>query len=98
MRALQSPARDPVEVDQRAEEFLGRFDREPVTRELRRTWLASLARPRAWDKFLPHYRDDAADETQRCHSFAARIDLQRTDQLVPAVARQWLVPRSLPAC
>jgi soluble lytic murein transglycosylase len=97
-RALRGSQDALADIDQRAEVFLSRFNREPVTREVRRAWLTSLAERREWDKFLTHYQQAAADATLRCHSFTARIDLQRTAQLEPEVIRHWLTPRSVPAC
>jgi soluble lytic murein transglycosylase len=87
-----------AEADRSAETFLLRYTREPVARPVRRAWLSSLAQRREWETFLAQYQDESADETLRCHSFTARIELQRTAQLQEAVTRQWLIPRSTPAC
>jgi soluble lytic murein transglycosylase len=96
--AMNATAIEAAEADRNAEVFLLRFNREPVTRELRRAWLANLVQRREWDKFLSQYHEELADETQRCNSFTARIELQRTAQLEAAVTRQWLTPRNTPAC
>jgi soluble lytic murein transglycosylase len=85
-------------VDQRAETFITYYDREPIGRDLRRTWLASLAQRKLWPTFLQHYRDDVADDSLRCQSFTARIETGRTDDLTLDIARQWLTPASLPDC
>jgi soluble lytic murein transglycosylase len=103
-RAVRSATdSDDADVDRRAEVFLSRFQREPVTREVRRAWLASLVQRREWDLFLSQYQDASADETLRCHSFTARIESlhqqgQRSAQLEDAVTRQWLTPRDVTAC
>ncbi len=97
-RALRRPAADFADLDRRAEVFLNRFTREPVTREVRRAWLSSLAQRRDWERFLANYQEGSADETLRCQSFTARIELQRTAELIPEVAKQWLTPRAVPAC
>ena len=39
-----------------------------------------------------------ADDALECQSFAARIELDRTGDLAPLIARRWLTPRSLPDC
>ncbi|HEY5808091.1 MAG TPA: transglycosylase SLT domain-containing protein [Povalibacter sp.] len=96
-RALDNAG--PMEsVDQRAATFLSYYDREPVSRELRRVWLESLAERRQWDLFLQHYRDASASDALRCQSFTGRIALDRTENLGNDIAAQWLTPLSLPEC
>ena len=85
-------------VDQRAATFLAYYEREPVGRDLRRVWLASLAERQQWDMFLQNYRDAIADDSLRCQSLSARLQLGRTDGLATDVTKQWLTPRSLPDC
>jgi soluble lytic murein transglycosylase len=85
-------------VDQRAATFLSLHERDAVGRDLRRVWLASLAERGRWDTFLDYYKDDVADDALRCQSFLARIATTRTSDLAPAVAKQWLTPRSLQPC
>ncbi|MBL8267573.1 MAG: hypothetical protein JNL55_14360, partial [Steroidobacter sp.] len=85
-------------ADKRAETFLATYEREPVGRELRAAWLSSLALRQQWQPFLQHYRDEAAGDSLRCHSFTARIASGRTENLSLDVARQWLTPSSLPDC
>jgi len=96
--AVRNAGITAADADRTAETFLLRFTREPVAREVRRAWMASLAQRSEWEKFLSQYQDESADETLRCHSFTARIQLQRTAQLQEAVVRQWLTPRGVPAC
>lgn len=97
-RALTDATGAPASVDQRAETFITYYEREPVGRDLRRVWLASLAQRQQWDTFLSHYRDGVADDSLRCQSFTARIQLDRTADLAPDVAKQWLTAKSLPDC
>jgi len=97
-RALSEATGGLSEADQRAEQFLAYYDREPVARDLRNTWLASLARREQWETFLEHYRDEQANDSLRCHSFTARIALGRTEDLTLDIAAQWLTPNSLPDC
>ena len=61
-------------------------------------WLTSLAERSSGRQFLEQYRDDLADDSLRCQSFTARIELDRTTDLAPLIATHWLTPRSLPDC
>jgi soluble lytic murein transglycosylase len=97
-RALANAGDSLTAADERASTFVTYYDREPVGRDLRQTWLANLAKRRQWSTFLTHYRDDVADSTLRCHSFTARIELGRTEGLADDIAAQWLTPKSLPPC
>lgn len=85
-------------ADQRAETFLSYYEHDPVGRDMRAAWLTSLAQRQQWPTFLQHYRDESADDSLRCHSFTARVELERTEELSLDVARQWLTPSSLPDC
>lgn len=97
-RALADAGDALGSVDQRALTFITYYESEPVGRNLRRVWLASLAERGHWAEFLAQYRDALADDALECQSFAARIALERTADLAPAIARRWLTPRSLPDC
>lgn len=97
-RALNDATGELGTVDQRAETFLAYYEREPVARDLRNVWLASLARRKQWQAFLKHYRDESASDSLRCHSFTARIEVGQTEDLSLDIARQWLTPHSLPDC
>lgn len=97
-RALADAGADLGSVDQRAQTFITYYENEPVGRGLRRVWLTSLAERGHWEQFLEQYRDDLADDALECQSFTARIELDRTADLAPLVARRWLTPRSLPDC
>src|SRR5262249_50378439 len=59
-RALASGNSELASVDQRAATFLTYYERDPVARDLRRVWLASLAERQQWDMFLQNYRDAIA--------------------------------------
>jgi soluble lytic murein transglycosylase len=93
---LDAPTLDTV--DERIETFLSSHGTEPVTRELRHAWLSSLAERRQWARFLAHYIDRSADDSLRCQSFTARIELARTDGLPGEIEKQWLTPQSLQEC
>jgi soluble lytic murein transglycosylase len=85
-------------VDERVGQFLTQHGNEPVTRELRAAWLKSLASRGLWSQFLAHYADASADDALRCHSFTARLALERHDGLVEDIAKHWLTPRSVREC
>jgi soluble lytic murein transglycosylase len=85
-------------IDQRAQTFITSVERDPVGRDLRRVWLASLAERGRWATFIEHYRPETTDDALRCQSFRARIELGRTEGLAAEIAKQWLTPRSLPDC
>jgi soluble lytic murein transglycosylase len=97
-RALADAGEELGSVDQRAQTFITYYANEPVGRNLRRVWLTSLAERSHWTPFLDQYRDDLADDALECQSFTARIELARTADLAPLIARRWLTPRSLPDC
>jgi soluble lytic murein transglycosylase len=102
-RALLGTSESPEAIDQRIETFLAYYNREPVTRELRRAWLTSLADRALWTSYLKHYRDTSTDDAQRCQSFVARIALVKpedppSEDLTADIAKQWLTPQSLPEC
>lgn len=97
-RALNSAGAELSSADQRAETFLAYYDRDPIGRDLRRSWLASLASRGLWETYLLQYRDELADDALRCNSFTARIALNRTDNLVAEIQKQWLTPLSIPEC
>jgi len=82
------------------EAFLATHGNAPVARSLRRSWLMSLARRKAWEPYLAAYREDVDDTVAaRCNTLAARVALGRTEGLAEIVAETYLSPRSLPpAC
>ncbi|HEY4215027.1 MAG TPA: transglycosylase SLT domain-containing protein [Steroidobacteraceae bacterium] len=97
-QALSAPGDVPPGLDEHAADFVAAHAQQPVSRNVRRAWLDSLARRSKWDTFMLAYRDAGAAEATRCQSFTARIELGRTDGLGVEVAKQWLTPHSLPEC
>jgi soluble lytic murein transglycosylase len=97
-QAFTTGSADLDQVDKRAGEFLAQYGQQPVTRNLRRAWLDSLAHRTQWNQFLAVYRDAGASEATRCQSFVARIELGKTEGLAPEISKQWLTPHSLPEC
>ena len=96
--AFASAGPDLTPADERAQTFIAYYDGEPVGRDLRRTWLANLADRSLWQTYLEHYRPELADEKAQCHSFTARIVLNRTEGLADDIRARWLTPKSLPQC
>jgi soluble lytic murein transglycosylase len=91
-----TPGKGPP-IDEAIAAFLAREGDRPVTSDLRREWLGSLAERRAWSRYLEHYQPDRdVSVTLRCHSYTARIALARTEGLADQVAATWLTPASLP--
>jgi soluble lytic murein transglycosylase len=88
----------PATLDDQIGAFVRARDGEPVTQDLRRAWLASLAARARWQLFLTFFRDESDSLALRCQAFSARIELQRTEALAADVAKAWLTPRSLPEC
>jgi soluble lytic murein transglycosylase len=71
----------------------------PVSRDLRRAWLLSLADRSAWTLFLANYSDSGSDTTLRCDAVAARIASAKTDTLWSSASELWLSgDKSPPAC
>lgn len=97
-RALTEKPDSFDSLDQRAATFLTYYDAEPVSRELRRTWLSSLAEREQWPLFLEYYRESAANDALRCQNLTARIATGRTENLEEDIAARWLTPQSLPEC
>ena len=87
-----------AQADKRAADFIAANGQQPVTRNLRRAWLDSLARREQWNQFLAAYRDAGASEASHCESFTARIELQKTEGLAVEIGKVWLTPHSLPEC
>jgi len=85
-------------TDRAIEEFLTTHGTAPVARELRRTWYASLAKRRQWERYLANYRE-VDDPALRCHALTARLALQRLEGLQAAALAMWIgAADSLPAC
>lgn len=84
--------------DYRVETFLATHKRLPITQDIRRRWLAELARKQRWAKYLEIYRPDG-NLTRRCHAFTARIATGKTRGLADEILPLWMVGESQPdAC
>lgn len=85
------------QTDLRAAEFLARRGGELAANGVRQAWLTSLARRRAWERFLAQYVEaDAGNPVLRCQALAARIRLSRTEGVAQQAADAWLTPKSAP--
>jgi soluble lytic murein transglycosylase len=84
-------------LEKRVHEFLERNDDEPVTRELRRTWLAYLGERKVWAKFLAEAPPAPTDIALRCHALAARLAQPQPEGLREEALALWLTHRERPA-
>lgn len=90
-------APNPETADLRIVQFLKDNGEQPAGRALRRAWLPELARRQSWSLFYANYADAGADATLRCNLLQARIALNQTKDLAPAIVEQWLSGRDAPA-
>jgi len=80
-------------LDTAIDVFLQAHAGQPVTRSLRRDWLASLAQRRRWDWFLPRSAD-VADAPLACDRLEGRLASGDTEGLGAAVLARWSLPQS----
>ncbi len=83
-------------LDDTIDVFLRSHAGQPVTRALRREWLASLAERRRWPVFLPR-SVDVTDPQLICDRLAGRLATGDTDNLGAAVVARWSLPQKPPA-
>ena len=83
-------------LDDTIDVFLRAHAGQPVTRALRREWLASLAERRRWPLFLPR-SVDVTDPQLICDRLAGRLASGDTDDLGAAVLARWSLPQKPPA-
>ena len=83
-------------LDTAIDVFLQAHAGQPVTRGLRRDWLASLAQRRRWDWFLPRSAD-VADPPLVCARLEGRLATGDTEGLGAAVLARWSLPQKPPA-
>jgi len=79
-------------VDHRIDEFLQAHGREPVTRDLRRDWLLSLAARGRWQWFMPRAAN-VDDPRLACDRLAGRLATGETDDLPARAIARWLLPQ-----
>jgi len=83
-------------LDTAIDVFLQAHAGQPVTRSLRRDWLASLAQRRRWDWFLPRSAD-VADPVLVCERLEGRLASGDTEGLGAAGLARWSLPQKQPA-
>src|SRR5579863_4448754 len=83
-------------LDTAIDQFMQTHAGQPVTRALRRDWLASLAQRRRWDWFLPRSAD-VADPALVCARLEGRLATGDSEGLGPAVLARWSMPQKQPA-
>jgi soluble lytic murein transglycosylase len=84
------------QLDSRIDSYLQLHAGQPVTHDLRRAWLASLADRRRWDWFLPRARD-VSDPLLICDRLTDRLATGDTATLAPAALSRWSAPIEQPA-
>jgi len=88
--------REPA-LENRIQQFLERNGDEPVTRGLRRGWLAYLGERRVWPKFQAHAPPVLADLALRCHALHAQLGQPVSAGVRDQAAALWLAHRERPA-
>jgi hypothetical protein len=86
------------DLDAVIEAFLSVREGQPVTRALRRQWLASLAQRRRWDLFLPRSAG-LTDPALICDRLQGRLETGDTERLAADTLARWsLVQRPPVEC
>jgi soluble lytic murein transglycosylase len=88
--------RPDEDLDTAIDAFLQAHAGQPVSRSLRRDWLASLAQRRRWDWFLPR-SVDVTDPLLVCDRLEGRLVTGDTAGLGAAVLARWSLPQKQPA-
>ncbi len=83
-------------LDASIDAFLHSRGAQPVTRGLRRDWLASLAQRRRWDLFLPRSAE-VSDPVLICGRLEGRLSTGDTQGLAAAALVRWILPQRAPA-
>jgi len=93
--ALGRAQSDSSTVDDDVRAFLAEHAGEPVSTDLRRAWLASLASRQKWETFLASFEPAVADAEVRCDRARAKVALDAEDATRTAI-ELWLAPQRLP--
>jgi len=80
------------DLDNTIDAFLKAHGGQPVTRNLRSDWLASLAQRRRWDLFMP-WATDVSSPNLICDRLQGRLALNDTQALAPDVLARWILPQ-----
>lgn len=90
------PAQVNAAVDERAAALLKSLGEQPLVRDLRRSWLSSLAARHDWPRFVAEYRDSVNNDTLRCTQLSARAQLDHEQGLTADITQAWLVGANTP--
>lgn len=77
-------------------DFLRISGDQPLTRQLRREWLANLAQREEWPRFLAEYPQDTSDVALQCSRFTGLLKTGSGSELREDVLRVWLSGDSRP--
>jgi soluble lytic murein transglycosylase len=80
----------------RVQKFLTDYATWPIARELRKSWLQSLAQRQDWPAFKAAYSGDVADDDLRCQSLLARIKTGEGAALRDDALKLWLTGQKMP--
>jgi soluble lytic murein transglycosylase len=83
-------------LDATIDAFVRSHTSQPVSRGLRRDWLASLAQRRRWDWFLPRSAD-VTDPVLVCDRLSARLATGDTEGLAAVALTRWTAAQKPPA-
>lgn len=83
------------DLDSVTERFLQAHAGQPVARNLRHDWLASLAQRRRWDLFLPRAMD-LNDPALLCDRLEGRLESGDTQGLAADALARWNLPQKAP--
>ena len=85
-------------LDEAIDSFLRAHAGQPVSRALKREWLASLADRKRWDWFLPRSAE-VIDPVLLCDRLAGRLATHETEGLGADALARWSMPQRQPvAC
>ena len=73
--------------------FIKRHATDPLGPRLRRSWLYTLARRKAWSRFLEDYREPQPVKLQ-CYRLQALLHTGEENNIAPAALDLWLVGKS----
>jgi len=88
-----------ADADARTQKFLATYANWPVSRDLRKTLLQSLAQRQDWKSFVAIYNPDIADDSLRCQQLLARSRIGDDASLRDDAFKVWMTGQKMPqAC
>ena len=84
------------DLDKAIDAFLTAHGTQPVSRNLRSDWLASLAARRRWDWFLPR-ATNTNSPVLLCDRLAGKLATGDTQKLAADALARWILPQRQPA-